>query len=129
MRNRLLPSSLCCVLLLQASSIAADDRQRGASDTASLKITFTIPQRIQATAHVATGKLDNAGCLVTGNASSIAVNAVVEDQGRWRLQEVERQAPGVSATSACDTKDAVRFAIAEHWYGDDGIVTLVVSPL
>lgn len=130
MRNRLLPLSFCCALLLPASALLADDSNPGAADTAKLKITFTVPKRIEAAAHVSKNDLYDSGCLVTRDAAAIAVNAVVRNADDWRLTPVTQRArQSTSDLQDCDSDLSVPFDIDANWYNADGVVTLLVSPL
>lgn len=128
MRDRLLLCLLCGALPFASLVVSADDGAPAATDTATLKITFTVPERIQAAARVTTDNNQTSSvCLTTLSSSAFAVNAVIREGVDWKLAPVSISQARTSID--CDGDLSQRLDLNASWYAANGTMTLLVSPL
>jgi hypothetical protein len=127
-RQRLLLGVICAALPLTSLLAIAGDSKPGPTDTATLRITFTVPERIQAAARVTSNDQEiSSVCLTTLGSSAFAVNALIQQGVDWQLAPVSfRQDRSVEN---CDEDFSVSLDLNDSWYATNGMMTLLVSPL
>ena len=128
MRNRLLLNLLCVALPFASLAVSADGDAPGATDTATIRISFTVPERIEAAARLTSDNREtSSACLTARGSSAFAVNALVQEGVNWRLAPVSIRQKGTA--DDCDDDVSLSLDLNATWYGANGMMTLVVSPL
>ncbi len=108
--------------------VSADDGAPGPTDTATLKITFTVPERIQVAARLTTDDREtSSACLTTRGSSAFAVNALIQEGVDWQLAPVNIKHD--RSIDDCDDDLSQRLDLNASWYAANGTMTLLVSPL
>lgn len=128
MRDRLLLGLICAALPLTSLVAIAGDGGPGPTDSATLRITFTVPERIQAAARVSSNDQKTSSvCLTTRGTSAFAVNALIREGVEWQLAPVSFRQD--RAVDDCDEDFSVSLDLNDSWYATNGMMTLLVSPL
>ena len=132
MRDRLWLGLICVAMPLASLVVSADENAPGYTDTATVRISFTVPERIHAAARF-TGNAEknrretSSACLTARGSSAFVVNALIQNGVDWQLAPVSiRQG---QATDDCDDDTSLRLDLNANWYAANGMMTLLVSPL
>lgn len=128
MRDRLLLGLICAALPLTSLVASAGDGGPGPTDSATLRITFTVPERIQAAARVSSNDQKTSSvCLTTRGTPAFAVNALIQEGVDWQLAPVGFKQDRF--VHDCGEDFSVSLDLNDRWYATNGIMTLLVSPL
>jgi hypothetical protein len=119
---------ICAALPLTSLLAIAADSEPGPTDSATLRITFTIAERIQAAARVTSNDQKTSSvCLTTRASSAFAVNALIQEGADWQLAPVGFKQD--RSVHDCDEDFSVSLDLNDSWYATNGMMTLLISPL
>ena len=128
---------LVCFLLAGGAALSCAQPAH-ASDSASVRISLTVPERVHARALPAAASAANvvALCLATGATSGFEIRMLVDGWPGYRLSSIPPSAAAArpamtdraAPAAACPTADIVRYFADPATHPGHGTITLLVSP-